>query len=343
MIIQLLCIFIIICILCLNKWPKKQRSSLFLFWILCPVLILFTGLRDGAKVTDYESYQILFDMGGGEFGELTFILLIHIVKTVLQGDIVTLMFIYAILTIPLKFLSIIRYSEFIFFSLLIWIGNLYLQQDFTQIRAAAATSIFLFSLKSLHEHKKKYWLYVIIAYLFHASSLLMIPLWFLSVNTIKKKYWVSLLVLSYSMALCKIDIITLFGLFPLEIVQSKYIMYKELQEHGNYSVNIFSILQIYKIIIWGILLWKYEIIFQHNKYAILLLKITAFSLSSLSMLSLNIAASLRIMEYYGIVEIILFPMLIYIIKPTFIVKTILILFSAIIIYMRIFVMELIKI
>lgn len=342
MIIQLLCIFIIICILCLNKWPKKQRSSLFLFWILCPVLILFTGLRDGAKVTDYESYQILFDMGGGEFGELTFILLIHIVKTVLQGDIVTLMFIYAILTIPLKFFSIIRYSEFIFFSLLIWIGNLYLQQDFTQIRAAAATSIFLFSLKSLHEHKKKYWLYTIIACMFHYSSLLMIPLWLLSVDTIKKKIWIGSIIAAYIIALCKIDLVYIIGLLPIEAVQSKYTMYKEIQEYGNYSANIFSVLQIVKIIIWSILLWKSNIIYSNNKYAILLLKITAISLISLPMLSLNIAAALRIMEYYSIVEIILFPMLLYVIYPKWITKTILISFSAIILYIRIFIWELIK-
>lgn len=342
MITQILCIFIIICILCLNTSSNTQRISLLFFWILCPVIIFFTAFRDGTKVTDYDSYQLLFDMGGGDFGELTFVLLIHLIKTVLHGDIVTLMLIYALFTIPLKFFSILRYSEFIFFSLLIWIGNLYLQQDFTQIRAAAATSIFLLSLKSLYDHKNNYWLYTIIACMFHFSSLLMIPLWFLSVNTIKKKTWIGFIIIAYIMALCKIDIIYILGLLPIEAVQSKYAMYKNIQEHGDYTANIFSILQISKIIIWSILLWKLDIIYSHNKYAILLLKITTISLASLPMLSLNIAASLRIMEYYGIVEIILFPMLLYVIRPNWITKIILIFFSAIILYMRIFVWELIK-
>lgn len=202
-----------------------------------------------------------------------------------------------------------------------------MQQDFTQVRASVATGIFLFSLNSLYNHNRKYWVYVIVACLFHISSLLMIPLWLISPYKIKKQMWIGLLIISYIMALYKIDFIDLIGLIPIEHIQSKFEMYKSFQEFGDYSANIFSLLHLSRIILWGLLLWKSDLIFLKNRYVYLLLKIMALSLVALPLFSLNIAAALRIMEYYGIVEIILFPMLLYTIKPTFVSKVILVCFA----------------
>lgn len=342
MIITILCIFIIMNMFCLVGFSNNSKTSLALFGTLCLILIAFTGLRDGTKVTDYESYTILFETGG-DYIEPTFVLLRYVAKFLLRGDVVVLMCLYALLAIPLKFRAIQSYSEFIFLSLLIWIGNLYLQQDFTQVRASVATGIFLFSLNSLYNQSEKYWVYVIVACLFHISSLLMIPLWLISPYKIKKQMWIGLLIISYIMALYKIDFIDLIGLIPIEHIQSKFEMYKSFQEFGDYSANIFSLLHLSRIILWGLLLWKSDLIFLKNRYVYLLLKIMALSLVALPLFSLNIAAALRIMEYYGIVEIILFPMLLYTIKPTFVSKVILVCFASMAIYMRIFISELIKV
>lgn len=342
MIITILCIFVIIILLCFANFSKNSKTSFVFFWIQCLILIAFTGLRDGTRVTDYEAYTILFETGG-EYIEPTFLFLRYITRDLLHGDIVVFMCLYALLAIPLKFWAIQSYSEFIFVSLLIWIGNLYLQQDFTQVRASVATGIFLLSLDCLYNHNRRYWIYVILACFFHISSLLMIPLWFISSYAISKYVWINLLVISYILAICKIDLIGLIGLIPIEHIQSKFEMYKSFQEYGDYSVNIFSMLHLSKIILWGLLLWKSDVIVCKNKYIFLLLKIMALSLISLTLFSLNIAAALRIMEYYGVVEIILLPMLLYAIKPIVISKIILIGFASLAIYMRIYIMELIKI
>lgn len=342
MIITILCIFITIALCCLVGLSTKSKTSLALLGTVCLSLVAFVGLRDGTRVFDYENYTFLFETDS-EYIEPTFIFLKYVTKILLHGDIVVLMCLYAILAIPLKFKVIYYNSEFAFISLLIWIGNLFLLQDFTQIRVAVAVSIFLLSLKSLYSHNRKYWLYVIVACSFHISSLLMVPLWFMSFYKIRKQVWITLLIVSYIMALCKIDFVDLIGLIPIEHIQSKFDVYKSLQENGDYSANIFSLLHLSKIMLWGLLLWKSDLILVKNRYIYLQLKIMALSLVSLTFFSLNLAAALRVMEYYGIVEILLFPMLLYVIRPVIIPKTILIIYASMAIYMRLFIMELIRI
>lgn len=337
MIIQFILLFIFVFFLTIQRIAQKKNSTKFILFIICVYSILFVGFRDGEKVWDYSVYQDMYD-NNDILVEPTFLAIRYFCKEILNSNIILLMFIYALLAISTKFIAIYKYSTSIFLSLLIWFGNLFFIQDFTQIRAAVSISIFLLSIDSLYKHKKEFFLYCFIALLFHTSSLLMIPLWFLSSKTIKVKKWIFFVGITYGLALFKIDLISLFSMIPIDRVQERFISYRMARVS---PANVFSILQIGKIILWGILLFKSSVLEHKNKYAILLIKILGISIISLPLFAIDDAIATRVKEFYSSVEILLFPMLIYIIKPVYTAKCIIYFYAFISIFWRLIVQKLI--
>ena len=96
------------------------------------------------------------------------------------GSLMIMFLIYAVITIPTKLKAIYNLTPYIFTALLIYIPVYFELHDMIQIRAAAASAFVLSSLIPLSN--KKYWqatLLVIIAVLFHYSSIIFIPFLFI--------------------------------------------------------------------------------------------------------------------------------------------------------------------
>lgn len=314
---------------------RKNFNSKYYFLILI-ILVFFTGLRDGELVTDYSSYEYMFN-SDSNLVEPTFIFLRFIVRRFFENSIVFLFLIYAILSLSLKFVVIKDLSHFVFASLVVFVGDLFLQQDFTQVRVAVATSMLLLCIKPLYERDlPRFIIYATIALLFHVSAILLFLLWFLNPKVIHKKWLVFYVLLGYLFAICKLDVISILGYIPIGYIQDKYLLYKTTQEAGDYVTNIFSILYLFKLTFFFVLLWNAEFIVKKNRYAYLILKIFSVSIVSLTLFSQNMAAGLRISEFFGIVNIILFPMLLYMLKPAFLTKLLLCIIFGGILWMRIF-------
>ncbi|KAA6349612.1 hypothetical protein EZS27_002940 [termite gut metagenome] len=335
MIVQIIILYFICAIGSFFEKGEVSKTNV-VYYLICFLLILFTAFRDGESVTDYSAYEILYD-SDSNFIEPTFIFIRYIVKQFLGNYITILFFIYAVVAILLKFIAIRQLSPFIYISLIIFIGDLFLQQDFTQIRAAVATSLLLFCIKPLYERNfLQFILYTIIATLFHVSSIMVLFLWFLNPKTINVWRYIIIIIIGYVMAILKIDILGFLDYVPIEYVQKKFSMYRTAQEFGNYEANIFSVLHLTKLCIYLFLLHNVNILLEKNKYSIILLKIMCISLCGLIFFSQNMAAGIRVTELFGIVNIILFPLLIYLIKPVFLTKIILITIFFCVLCMRIF-------
>lgn len=297
--------------LCRSKSGVKSVYGYF----LCIILILFAGFRDGRYVADYNVYEWLYE---NELYVLepTFSAISYIVHNVLGDNVVCFFLIYAMLGVGIKILAINRLSTLIPFSILLYVADFFPLHEMTQIRAGVATSIMLLAIIPLFERKmKQFFALVLLATLFHISALILFPLWFLNPHRINKKKWIVFILCCEVIALLKIDVISLIAYIPIEQVREKFELYQLQQEEGNFTANIFSVLFLMKLFLTLVLLWKSEIVVAKNKYGYLLLKIMFLSLASLLVFSQNLAASLRISEFYGVVSIILFPMLYYIIRP----------------------------
>ena len=135
--------FTINILFCIWNPSYKNRQIQTIYWAFCVLAIFFIGFR-GAIDNDYAAYTAMFS-DNSILVEPAFLLIRFLIRDICGGGITGLMFVYAIISVTIKFVAIKRYSEFIFPSLIIWIGNLMILQDMTQIRAAAACGILLLS------------------------------------------------------------------------------------------------------------------------------------------------------------------------------------------------------
>lgn len=331
-------LFVINIFFCLWNPRYTNSQAKTVYWLLCVVAIFVIGFR-GEIDNDYATYEYMFD-SNYLLVEPTFVLIRYIVRDLFGGGIVGLMLIYAVIGVTLKFKAISRYSDFIFPSLAVWIGNLMILQDMTQIRAAAACGLLLLAIGPLYERdwKRYFWL-VFLAVMFHMSALLMVPLWFLKGKRINRGLWTAVVPLGYALSLAGIYATSLIAFIPIETVQSKFLSY-DVETTSGGGASIFGIFQMTRVALFLLLLWNAPRLVRQNRYAPLLLKIMACGLAALPLFRNNIVAGLRITELLTCVDILLFPMLIYLFPRYGIGKWMVIGYSAAILFNRLFMEEL---
>ena len=94
-----------------------------------------------------------------------------------------------------------KYTPYPLLGLCIYIARFYFGRNFIQIRAGIAYAIILLAIRYVTERNwKKYFLIVCIAYFFHQSALIAIPLYFMGMVRIKKRHVVMLVVLAFILA-----------------------------------------------------------------------------------------------------------------------------------------------
>lgn len=262
------------------------------------------------------------------------------------GDVRGVFVVYALLAIPLKAYAINRLSEFSLLAVLVWLGHFFLVHDFTQIRAAVAVAIFIYSLKCLSEgKKKKYLISILIAILFHYSSIIYVPLVLLGNSDLSdkwKKFLLAIPLIGYAFAILNVD---LFELIPLPFFQDKIKIYQEMKDKGVMAgdeINIFNVAFLLKLTIYYFLVSKYEILKEKAKYISLVLKIYGFSILFFLIFSFMPVLAYRGSEMYAVVEIIMIPCLVYVIRPLNVARLLIILFVSAVFLQDVFYNELLK-
>lgn len=297
------------CIIINKKY--KIENNIF-YYIIALYLILLACFRDGNILYDYDVYVESFIDYDTFLIEQSFYLISLLIHKYLSSDIFYMFATYAILAIYLKFHAIKKLSYFIIPSILVYFSNYYIAQELIQIRSGVAAGFCLLSIKSIYERKLSVFIiYLLLACFFHTSAILFSVIWFLNPYRINKLKYITLLITSYIISFFNLDIVSIIGFIPIDFINSKFIAYKTMNID---KANIFSIAQLIKIITTLSLLIYSKKLTINNKYSILLLKIMIISLISLPLFSSNAVAGNRIRDLFGIVEIILFPMIILIFK-----------------------------
>jgi hypothetical protein len=157
---------------------------------------------------------------------------------------------------------IYKYSYLPIISFIIYLSNIIMLQDINQIRAGVATALFLTSIPYLAQNKKKIFACIILlATLFHFSSLLLLVLLFIdAVPLSKNKYifWGILPLLGYIFYFA-FNFINVEHI-PIAPVREKLIMYKTLQEMGSEgfsNINLFNPYFVFKLLIYYLLFHFY--------------------------------------------------------------------------------------
>ena len=187
---------------------RRNRNGLLVF--SCVVLVLIAGFRDINKWADTGVYVYSFmkytptifhfsfsdePFGYSEFG---FYLLQVIVKTFINNYVVFFL-IVAALSFRYLYKDLKEYSVFPLIGLCAYIARFYMGRNLIQIRAGLAYAIMLLGIKYIYEKDwKRYFLILFIAWLFHRSAIIGIPLYFIcNWMKVKKNHIIVALIISF--------------------------------------------------------------------------------------------------------------------------------------------------
>lgn len=176
----------------------KQKDKQMLLMLTCVVMALMAGFRDPSLWADTDAYLISFEyytkplyewsqvdepFGYSEYG---FYFLGVIFKTFSSNTTAYLTFIAA-LTFIFMYKDFKRYCYYPLFGVAAYISRFYLARNFIQIRAGLSYAIILWAVQYISKRDwKRYFFWTFIAYQFHQSAVLAIPLYFLCMINIKK-------------------------------------------------------------------------------------------------------------------------------------------------------------
>ena len=314
----ILFLIIIIFLIFLEDYLGDYKK--YVYWSFCIILILFSAFRPVGVDPDSKDYESMFLSNEDDptfLVDPSFLLLVSIFRTFTDNIHILFLF-YAIIGISIKFYALRQLFPLYFLPLIIYFGHYYVLHDFIQMRAAIASAMLLLAIKPLSEGKKKTALgYLLIATVFHSSTLALYPILFFS-NTITK-IWKYILIaitpIGTILFLCHYDFITAL---PIPYIQDKIEWHISMTEAGAYkelSLKFPFIWIHYAAILYS--LYFYDTIIIKCPVLPLLLKITACSLFCYYAFSSIPVIAGRLRELFSIVEIALLPCICYTIRPQF--------------------------
>ncbi|WP_338512662.1 EpsG family protein [Erwinia aphidicola] len=217
--------------------------------ILSCTLIIMATLKPVGFDNDsvnYENALTSFQDGSSSISEPTFIVFSWLDGVFFDSKIHGLFFMYAFISILINMFAIYKYSEVRLFSLIVYVCLYFVLHNLTQIRVGAAAAMFLLAIPDLiSKNKTRYILKILLACMFHFSSIILIPLVFLNNNRLNAKLFVAAPFTVLCFILIAGDmyslLISIFSLFPAPIGPKAVNYILNLQLYGRFdNVNIFS-------------------------------------------------------------------------------------------------------
>jgi hypothetical protein len=298
----------------LNNSYKKPVYYLIAFF-----LVLIAGLRrfgiDADMATYIQYYNLLPDLSFVQV-EPSFQLIGLAIKNTV-ADITFLFLFYSFLGVAIKVFAIEKLTRFYILSLLTYFSYYFLLHEMTQIRVGIASGFLLLSIPDIYERKPVRFLTKILAgTLFHYSLMVFSIFYFLNPRKINFHFHLGLIIFAYMAHFAGLHLITLVKLIPLSFIASKIDAYELLLSLDIHSaIDIFNPLFLFRVCFCLVLIYKWEVLYLHNKYSLLLLKI--YSISNFIFIvfaDLPVFAA-RLNQLLAVVEVILFPFIIYVFRP----------------------------
>lgn len=347
MIPYLIVVFLIVCaFVYLEDYLDKDK--LYAYISICVVLVLIAALREVGKDDDSLNYQKIFENYDDEFitatVESSYIFLSRIFYN-MGHDIHSIFFVYAMISIPLKFMAIRRLSEQLFLPIVFYLSHFFILHDMIEIRVSAAIGFFLMGLYPLAQgERKKAFLWFCGAMVFHYSTLALFPLLFLSnkpLSNIWKYGLASIVPLGYAMYFAHIDVLTAV---PLPFIGDKLELYREMKDLGAFDeiIVIKNPILLIKIVCFYIILIYNETISIYNKNIPLLTKIMGVSLFCFFFFSALPVLSGRMYELFGAIDVVTICSIVYVIRPVSVSRGIVIGLACIQMFMDVAVYKLIR-
>ena len=199
-------LFLLIVYFCIKEGNEKMNKMILL--ITCFILAWLAGNRDMLRWADTDSYMICFDntptfsnfdLSSNPYGysELGFYWLSVLIKS-FRSTYVFYFFVIAAISIWTIYKGLYKYCCYPLLGMAIYIARFFSGRNLIQIRAGLAYAIVLLGIKYISERNWKYYFSLIfIAYQFHHSVIIAIPLYFITYIKIEKWHVILGLVIAF--------------------------------------------------------------------------------------------------------------------------------------------------
>lgn len=189
----------------------QARNKRYWLIAICIVLAFLAGIRDSswsdtevyiASFLDYtptisELTQYSQPFGYGEMG---FYYIGVIVKT-FTSNVTIYLLVVALLSFFFLYKAFDKYCLYPIFGVCAYISRFYLARNFIQIRAGLSYAIILMAVQYITKRDwKRYFAWVFVAYLFHHSAIIAVPIYFLCMIDVKKIHIILGLVVAFVVA-----------------------------------------------------------------------------------------------------------------------------------------------
>ena len=304
---------------------ESQKTKALIGYAL--VMVLLATTKSIEYTADASSYELMFYNNTNRLTEIatepTFIYLSRLVLA-FGGTISVVFFIYAIVTIPYKLVSLQKMTTYIFTALMIYIPIYFELQDMVQIRSAAAATFLMASM--LSRTKQDYFLSAVsflCAILFHYSAIVFMPILLLGNHKLGKTTRVMVAILIPTLFILYLMKKDLFSLIPSALIEGKLDYYQRATEKGEWGEMMTLYKNAYfmvKCILLYLCLYFYDYLSEKNKLTpILVNNLIASILFLLSLSSIPVIAT-RVSDLYGITDCIVFTFLLYLIEPKYLAR-----------------------
>lgn len=314
------CFFIYLTLLAVLNINKGK----VLFILITGYLVLFAGTKELGVDRDSFNYLQMYELFQEYFDALKFGIEpgISIIGVLLRkigfNEVYDLFFVFALIGVSLKIQAIIKYSPIPLLSIFLYYCFMFFKQDFTQIRAAVATGVFLWSIDDILDKRFiKYALKILLASCFHSSAIVYLPIYFINTNSINKGLYLKCMLGAFILANLKITSI----LLQLPIISyfgrlQSYADKVSIGASGSDVFNPLGLLFIFQLILGFSMLYFVDIIARKDRYGILFVKLIVIGNIYLYLLG-SIAATVatRICELFYVTLFISGVYFIYFIRP----------------------------
>ena len=311
-----LALLILLYIVCALVGIGCSHTSRGLYIAVGVALTLIAALRPEGIDRDYTEYISHFrNYDTIVMLEPTFKAIAWFVHRFLGANPTLLFAIYAALGVGLKMVAIRELSNMALLSVAIYISQFFILHEMTQIRAGVASGVLLLAIKPLYDRNLWRFLFIVLcATAFHLSGIIILALWFLS-PTRRLKLYPIIIPAAIALSILEVDIT---GLIPIPYLSAKIELYQNIKEYTDSvhnHINIFNAIYLVRLALCYLLFWAAPTLAKQNRYYTLMLKIYTLSLAALPLFANLPVMAHRVYELLGIVEIILIPTLVYIIRP----------------------------
>lgn len=205
-------LYLVLSVLKIKNGQKKFLNISFL------ILFLFLALRAETTGTDLLNYKIFFNYSHSisltrltKLIEPGYALYSFLIYKLTNGNFQIMLIITAFISLIGPYCFIKNNSKNYFLSVIVYICLNYYLFTFSGLRQSIALSISLLSINYIKNQKIfKYLIFSFIAFCFHKSSIVFIPVYFLNKLNIKKKHLPFLIIIMLGVYIFRYNLITIF-------------------------------------------------------------------------------------------------------------------------------------